>query len=152
MSRLNAKQYEKFIAKPVAGGGYCIPLEEAVTGNTFRKGISAMPTIVQRKISGADIRIYRIGDQWFGFRLTSASLDYRQNNDVKIELLKTQSQKIIKPLTLLLDAMKMNWAADDFKESKNELVFLEVNSHTMFSQFDECTKGKLCDAILDMLS
>lgn len=151
LDRLDTKQYKKFIAKPVAGGGYCIPLEEAVTDQTFRKGISAMPAIVQHKIHGADIRIYRIGKQWFGFRLTSSYLDYRQNNDVKIEMLKTLPQKIIKPLALLLDAMKMDWAATDFKENKNELVFLEVNSQPMFSRFDECAKGKVCDAILNMI-
>ncbi len=148
-SRLpDEKHFKEFIAKPVAGGGYCTPLQQVVDGETFRNGISAMPAIVQRRIPGEDIRIYRIGEQWFGFRLTATALDYRQDRHVKIKLLKKLPQQLIRPLAKLMDAMHLEWGAADFKENNDAPVFLEVNSHPMFSRFDQCANGKICDAIL----
>jgi hypothetical protein len=72
------------IAKPVPGGGYCTPLDELLTRTELRDGVAATPAIVQPRLRGPDVRIYRIGNRTFGFRIDDAALDYRTSRDCRI--------------------------------------------------------------------
>ena len=145
----------EMIAKPVPGGGYCMPVEDLLAGTELRDGVAATPAIVQRRLSGPDLRIYRIGRRYAGFRIRSEMLDYRMARGAStIEPLDSLPDSLIERLGMLMDAMGLDWGAADFKigaEGEEEPVFLEVNSDPMFSVFDRIGKGAITGAMFEML-
>ncbi len=156
-NRLNAAgngESKSIIAKPVNGGGYCQEVSELLGSTEIRKGNAACPAIIQQKIVGPDIRIYRIGKQFFGFKIESEVLDYRQAKARKIQFLNKLHSPIVKKMRKLLDEMGLDWGAVDFKyELKTKkYYFLEVNSNPMFSAFDKVSHGRLSASIFEALT
>ncbi|MEZ5451489.1 MAG: hypothetical protein R3E93_01535 [Thiothrix sp.] len=54
-----------WITKPVTGGSYCSPLEKHA-GSV--NNILSYPQIIQQRLEQPELRVFRIGDAWFGFR------------------------------------------------------------------------------------
>jgi len=135
------------IAKPVAGGDYCYPLEEAIAKSTLREGLLPAPALIQQRLRSPETRIYVVGGQSFAFDMKSDSLDYRVKQDVEISLL-PEMPKEIGALRILMAEIKMDFGAADFKtDASGELVFLELNTSPMFAQFDRAAGGRLAGAI-----
>ena len=146
--------YKDFIAKPVMGGGYCHPLDAIVEDTEFRSGYTAHPAIVQQCVKGDDIRIYRVGEKYLAFSITSDKIDYRQTLNHTIEVLEKIPEAIVKHLSDLMNRMQLNWGAADFKRcaQTGQWYFLEVNSNPMFSVFDRKVDQKISQSILQFLT
>ena len=140
-----------WIAKPVNGGDYTRLLADARADGAWAAGME--PAIVQRRLVGPELRIYRVGDRWFAFRLDSEALDYRATRDVAIGLVPAP-EDLTGPLRRLMDRLGLDFGAADFKTcpETGRPLFLEVNSAPMFVAFDRAAAGALCDAIIDWLA
>lgn len=154
-NKLDFEQHEvhQVVAKPVAGGGYCMNLSELLSGSKGEEELGASPAIVQSKISGSDVRIYRVGKEFFGFRIRSTEVDYRRTMSREIKNVERLGPAIVRKLKTLMDSLGMDWGAADFKQCDDcgKLYFLELNSNPMFSVFDQVGKGVLTTAILNFL-
>jgi len=138
--------------KPVAGGDYCRELLPANL-EKVKESWFPRPYIFQEKLIEPEIRIFRVGDQFFSFNVSSESLDYRvAGSNVRVTEIENPKE-LLPGLTELTDRLGLNYAAADFKTraTDRQLVFLEVNSNPMFQAFDIACKSKLCDAMLDWL-
>ena len=115
----------KWIAKPVLGGDYCYSLPEALAKTDLRKGLAAVPAIVQRRLIAPEIRIYVIGESAFAFEVRSGSLDYRVNQDAELILLPEVPTELAMLRKLML-RLGMDFGAADFKTDPEtgHLVFL----------------------------
>jgi glutathione synthase/RimK-type ligase-like ATP-grasp enzyme len=140
------------IQKPAAGGEYTTlfdDLRPRVTGNR----LAAYPRFIQTKLARPELRIYRVGDEYFAFSLSSRDIDYRTHNRAKLKLARAPAELLGK-LHALCEAIGLDFAAADFMRDKRAgaLCFLEVNSQPMFAAFDLVAGGRICDAIIDHLS
>ncbi|MBT9313958.1 ATP-grasp domain-containing protein [Leptothoe spongobia] len=148
-SRLREIDAGGAIAKPVAGGDYCYPLEQLMHSVEFHTGCTATPAIVQNKLVAPEVRIYIVGNYAFAFEVRSNSLDYRIKQDAELLLLDTVPPEV-GALRALMTALKMNFGAADFKTDPKtkKLIFLELNSSPMFARFDQVANGALCEAMV----
>ena len=153
-SLVDNRPLHEHIAKPVTGGGPCQYLDDVLKKTKLRAGVAASPAIVQQKLLGPDVRIYGINGKYFGFRLHSDRLDYREAQHCHIEPLKCLPPTIVKSLRLLMKSMRLTWGAADFKihPDTKELTFLEINSDPMFSKFNQNNSGRLTKSILRFLT
>lgn len=142
-----------WIAKPVNGGEYTRILADARNDPAWRRQSAAEPTIIQQRLVGPDLRIYRVGGLWLAFALRSEAIDYRSSTDVTIDLVPAPKD-LTAPLARLMDALGLDFGAADFKAcpATGDPLFLEVNSAPMFAAFDAAAAGALADAILDWLA
>lgn len=144
------------IGKPVAGGDYCYPMEEALETVTEQKGIAAIPAIVQNRLVPPEVRLFFVGDEFFAFKVDAETLDYRRSKNWQINCLDLSSlpQEIFVGLQNLNKSLSLDFGAADFKAcpQTGKLLFLEVNSQPMFAAFDEACNGKLAQSILNWLS
>lgn len=141
----------EWITKPVTGGSYCQPLEPgAESGEGSGTGLLAYPQIVQQRLVSPELRVFRVGNQWFGFRVISEALDYRASAKTRIELTEAPGE-LIEKMAVLSDRLGLTFAAADFKTDPqtSELQFLEINTNPMFAGFDQIARGAVCDAMLD---
>lgn len=138
------------IAKPVAGGGYCQTLNEAL--ESVDAEFSAMPALIQSRMVAPEIRLFVIGEDAFAFRVSSPSLDYRVNQDAHLEQVDVPQE--ILQLRKLMCKLQMNFGAADFKTNPEtgQLVFLELNTSPMFAAFDKVSHGKLTESMVSCLS
>lgn len=142
-----------WIVKPVNGGEHTRPLEEALADPAWRARAAREPAILQRRLIGPELRVYRIGARWFGFLLRSPALDYR--TDPGVEVAHVPAPAALTPaLGRLMDALGLDFGAADFKTCPDtgRLLFLEVNSAPMFAAFDRVAASALSDAMLDWLA
>jgi glutathione synthase/RimK-type ligase-like ATP-grasp enzyme len=148
-ARFTAHQVERMVAKPVLGGDYCYPLEEALARTELRGGLAAVPAIVQKRLVAPEVRVYIIGQSAFAFEVRSSSLDYRVNQDAELILLPElpQEHSLLRKLMLHLG---LDFGAADFKTDPDtgQLVFLELNTSPMFARFDQVSGGQVCAAII----
>ena len=140
------------IAKPVTGGGYCKEADDLLAQTDFRNGLTSCPAIVQEKIEGPDVRIYRIGDWYAGFSIQSDALDYRQSGNRIIKPMEVLPHDLVERLGVLMNQMGMDWGAADFKWRDETFYFLEINSNPMFSVFEKIAQGKISSQILYFLT
>ncbi len=140
------------IAKPVAGGDFCYPLDDLLRSLQPRHGCSATPAIVQNRLVAPEIRVYVVGDRTFAFEVQSPSLDYRVKQDVDLVPLDSPQPEVEK-LRALMAALRMDFGAADFKTDPKtqRLAFLELNSSPMFVRFDQVVEGALCRAMVQAL-
>lgn len=151
-AQLQQLDARRTIAKPVAGGDYCYPLEQLMQSVEFHHGCTATPAIVQNKLVAPEVRIYVVGDDAFAFDVRSQSLDYRIKQDADLLLLDAVPSEV-EQLRSLMTTLKMNFGAADFKTDPvtQQLVFLELNSSPMFTRFDQVADGALCKAMVRAL-
>lgn len=142
-------QQGDWIRKPVTGGSYCEVLE-VVKGRKNR--ITPYPRIIQKQLAQPEIRIFRVGEQWFAFKVISEALDYRVAKDTRLEQTEVPSE-LREKMQQLADILGLTFAAADFKTDPEtgELQFLEINTNPMFIGFDQAAGGSLCDAMLSQL-
>lgn len=142
-------EYGAWITKPVTGGSYCTVLEkhEGKVNN-----ILSYPQIIQRRLEQPELRVFRIGDAWFGFRVMSDVLDYRTSTATRLQVTDVPGD-LVEKLARLSTHLKLDFAAADFKADPRtgEWQFLEINSSPMFAGFDQVAGGALSDAILRYL-
>jgi len=152
---LDVAEDHPIVAKPVAGGDYCVPLEEAARRAPLRDGLAATPAIAQERLVPPEVRIYWVEDAFFAFTVTADALDYRTSASCRIEpLALEQVRDLLEPLRRLTDALGMSFGAADFKASAStgELVFLEVNNQPMFAAFDAVCEGAISQRIVTALA
>jgi hypothetical protein len=141
------------IVKPVAGGAYTQRLGDVLGEAPVVGGALAMPAIVQPELVSPEVRVYRIRDDWFAFQIKSDTLDYRTSTATRLEYIGTPAPRLVHRLRRLLDGLSLDFAAVDFRTSRDssELFFLEVNTMPMFSAFDHASKGAISSAMLSYL-
>lgn len=133
-----------WIEKPVHGGEHTKMLD--VAGKTDNGGgISIAPITMQAKMVKPEFRFFRVGDRYRAFTMDSPSLDYRENQDAKVEEVPFPEEHKAK-YTQLTDLLGLDFAAADYitDPQTGELCFLEVNSGPMFTAFDIASGGELC--------
>lgn len=142
---------EKWVEKPVEGGAYTRKLLPAPIQNGS-ENVLIGPVTIQEELVFPEVRIFRAGNQLISFRVTSDSLDYRESNNTKLELVQTP-EKLKNPFMQLTESMGLEFAAADFKTHPRtgELHLLEVNSGPMFTGFDRNSDGQLTRLMLDWL-
>ena len=140
----------EWIKKPVTGGAHCEPLEKRQ--QTGIAGSYSYPQIIQYRLEQPELRIFRIGKNWFAFNVISDALDYRSSDATTIRMADVP-EALIPKMTKLTELLGLDFAAADFKTDPHtkELQFLEINTNPMFSGFDQISEGALCDAILENL-
>lgn len=143
---------EEWISKPVAGGDYTRPLDETRALPTSEADDAPAPAIVQRRVRGPDLRIYRIGGKTFAFEIASSALDYRTTKAPDIRIVPAP-EPLIGPLDAVMAHLGLDFGAADFKTDPvtGEHFFLEVNSAPMYAGFDKLVDGRICDALIDAL-
>lgn len=140
------------IAKPVAGGGYCLSLRDAIERAEVRQERLAMPALVQKRLAAPEVRVYVIGQETFAFEMRTESLDYRVKQDV--ELILREPPEEASALRCLMKKLQMDFGAADFKTDPEtgRLTFLELNTSPMFARFDYDSQGQLCRAMVRALT
>lgn len=135
-----------WVTKPVTGGSYCAELEK-YEGRI--NNILSYPQIVQQRLEQPELRVFRIGHAWFGFRVMSDALDYRTSSATRMKLVEVPGE-LVEKLACLSDHLGLDFAAADFKTDaqSGELQFLEINTNPMFAGFDQVAAGALSDALL----
>lgn len=151
--RLEARLAEACIAKPVAGGGLCQTLDDALREAPGPAPFLAMPALVQPRLVAPELRIFVVGEQTFAFDVRSPSLDYRAQQDADVHAVPVPS-RAAQPLHALMREFRMDFGAADFKTDPDsgELVFLELNTSPMFARFDAACGGALCRAMVEHLT
>jgi hypothetical protein len=150
---LRARLSAPSIAKPVAGGGLCQTLDEALQTLDPASPVehSAMPALIQPRLAASEMRLFVIGQHHFAFDVSSPSLDYRAQQDATVTLCETPPE--VQPLRELMRRMGMTFGAADFKRDSDtgEWVFLELNTSPMFAHFNWASEGALCRAMVQHL-
>lgn len=143
---------KEWIAKPTAGGGFCVALSDALAEVPNRKPSLPTPAIVQRRLTPPELRLYCVGERTFGFEVESPSLDYRADPNPRIRLVRRKVEAEA-GLRRLMGSLGMDFGAADLKTdpSSGELVFLELNTSPMFARFDSEAGGALSLAIVEHL-
>lgn len=141
------------VTKPVAGGDHCRELGPLLARTPRAGGAAAAPALVQERLVPPDVRVYRVGERLLPFRIVSDVLDYRTSPRTRVEETEVP-ETILHQVRALTDAVGLDFAAVDLKASADtgELVFLEVNTGPMFSAFDAASDGRLCGAMIDVLT
>src|SRR5688572_763045 len=146
----------QLVVKPVNGGDYTKELREALEVAPVLNSSLASPAIVQERLTPPEIRVYRIGQSFFGYQLVADALDYRTTSDCQVVSLELSGlpEGLIDRLAALMDRLEMNFGAADFKASPEtgRLLFLEINNSPMFAAFDTVSEGRLTNAMVDFLS
>lgn len=139
------------VAKPVAGGGLCRPLEQALA-LAPECDVLASPAIVQEQLVPPELRVYVIGSRVLGFVVESAHLDYREVQDARVRPTQVDPE-LARRLLALARHMGLDFAAADFKTAAADgrPRFLEINTGPMFAAFDRASEGTLTDAMVAAL-
>lgn len=139
------------VAKPVNGGDYCVRIRDILVDVPARNGRAAGPAIVQEELVPPDIRVFCVGDRTLCYEIESDGLDYRNATRCRVKETRVAPSNLLARLLRLSGSMGLDFSACDLKFSpaRRELVFLEINSAPMFVAFDQASKGRLCDAIID---
>lgn len=142
----NIHDTENWIQKPVTGGSCTKTLEPDAS-------IQPYPHIIQEKLNYPELRLFRIGKEWFAFRVNSPDLDYRISKDVTIEPVQPPDD-IVPGMEKLIANLKMDYAAADFKTcpKTGKFKFLEINSMPMFPGYDDMCGRALSDALITFFS
>lgn len=146
--KLNSKKY---IYKELEGGSYTEEIKKDQLDSNL-KPKADYPFFIQEKLIQPEIRVFRVVDSYFSFKMISDSLDYRANNNVKIEYIET-SDELREKVKKVTDALNLNYSALDLKthEETGELMFLEANSQAMFAAFDEHVDFAITDSMINYL-
>jgi glutathione synthase/RimK-type ligase-like ATP-grasp enzyme len=126
----------RVIYKPVAGGAATQELgPEDLTDERLR-ALAGAPVTFQELLPGDNFRVYCIDDDVVAtFRIVSAALDFRQNEEV-LELC-TLDQTVHEQCLKATQALGLRWSGIDLRAGADGgLRFLEANSSPMFLGFD----------------
>jgi glutathione synthase/RimK-type ligase-like ATP-grasp enzyme len=143
-----------FIQKPVDGGDHTKEISE-LTENVKQDQESLNRAITfQEKLETPEMRIFRVGNQQLAFDLYCDDLDYRVQQNAKLEYRGENIPEDLAKMNFeLTEALGLEFAATDLKvcSKTGGYKILEVNSGPMFKGFDQVANGKLTSAILENL-
>lgn len=140
------------VYKPVGGGDMCRQLDAEALRRVTEPHLPR-PYIFQEKLVPPEIRIFRVGEDFFAFRIDADALDYRTvGGEAKVTEVEPPPS-LLPGLRSLTDRLGLTYTAADFKTDAEtgKLVFLEANSNPMFAAFDVASDGRLIDTMLDWL-
>jgi hypothetical protein len=143
------------VAKPIAGGAYCVDLPGGLEGVEWVDGRAAAPAFVQERLSYPEYRVYLIGGRIVAFTIVAQSIDHRTDRRSVIRRIdpETIDPAIRAGLIALAASLGIDFCAFDLKTDRTGgLSFLEVNTGPMFSGFDAVGENGVADAIVDALS
>jgi glutathione synthase/RimK-type ligase-like ATP-grasp enzyme len=143
---------ENWICKPVEGGEHTRSLSDFLANVADRPAYSR-PITVQRRLTGREIRVFRVGEEIMSFDVRSESLDYREHQDADVRPANTPDE-IAGPFKRFTDSIGLDFCAGDFLEDQNDgrLHMLEINTGPMFVHFDYVMDGELTRALLAALT
>ncbi len=141
-----------YVEKPVDGGAHTQLLKMRDPA-AFARGNILTPITVQQKLVFPEIRIFRIGDELFAFRLSSDKIDYRDSQNTTLHPAEVP-EPFRKPFFELTEYLGLEYAAADLKtdEATGQLALLEVNSGPMYMGFDQVCGGALSRAMIQYLT
>lgn len=151
---LSAQDADASVVKPVADGGFCQATRDVLMSCETIANAAPQPAFVQERLVPPEVRIYRIGRHWFGFRVESDRLDYRTDRTVGLQPIDLAPHAdLIQGLDILTKHLGLDFGAADFKTcpQTGRLLFLEFNNAPMFAAFDRVCNGLVVDAILETL-
>lgn len=144
------------IAKPVAGGAYCIQASEARGMTDWHEGKAPIPAIVQDRLVYPEYRVFRFGEGFMTFEITSDHLDYRPHRDTQIKPVGNDvlGDGVIERLKTMTDRLSIDFFACDFKTHADTGVplFLELNSGPMFAAYDAAADLQLSEGMVHWLT
>jgi hypothetical protein len=140
------------VAKPVAGGGYCVPVRDGIEASEDLAGALPAPAIVQDRLVAPELRIYLVGDATFAFEVRSTQLDYRDDPASTVHPV-APPPDIVRRLRQLAEDVGLDLCAADLKTCprSGELVFLELNGQPMWQAFDHAVDGAMSRCIVTQL-
>jgi hypothetical protein len=139
------------VAKPVGGGGYCVPLEDALSA--VEGAAAPQPAFVQERLVGPEVRAYVVGEAVWSWEIVTEALDHRTDPRCPVRAV-ALAPEVQTRLVGLARALGLDFAAADFKRRPGEAepVFLEINSQPMWTAYDAACGGALADAIVAWLT
>jgi hypothetical protein len=150
-----AGEYDEVVAKPVNGGGYCKPLNEALDLGLGRDGRMPIPAFIQERLNYPEYRVYRIGGQLLAFRIESTQIDHRISSGSAMTMVALDVEPLsgeVPRLWSMTERLGLDFCAFDLKTRKDGRVcFLEVNTGPMFAAHDWAAKGRLTEMIVEEL-
>ncbi|MCK6513766.1 hypothetical protein L6R46_01745 [Myxococcota bacterium] len=148
-----AREVEALVAKPLRGGGLCVPLEDALAEQDADASAAPSPAFVQARLHGPELRVTLVGERAFTFQIHAEVLDHRATPDAPFERVDDPPEAVLGPLFALASAMGLQLCAADLKQDdEGALVLLEMNAQPMYTAYDTACDGAITDAILDLLS
>lgn len=144
---------EPTIYKPINGGDMCRELNREELEKVSTR-VLPRPYIFQERLEPPELRVFRVGDQVFGFDVSADALDYRTVGNEAVVTPREVPKDLIAPLMKLSDTIGLTYTAADFKVSAEdgEFCFLEINSNPMFMGFDIASNGALVRAMIEYLT
>lgn len=139
------------IVKPVAGGEFTRDYDKAILSEFDIGNMNRFPRFIQDKLSRPELRAFVIGSEVVGFKIASASTDYRNDAKVQVSICDVP-EYIVYGLLKLCEELRLNFAAADFMlDDEGSYTFLEINTQPMFVAFDNAAGGALVDRMIDFL-
>ena len=144
---------EKMIRKPVSGGDYAKELTK-FDEMLYKEQVTRAPMICQNLLDYPELRVFKIGRDFFSFEINSTVLDYREDTEANSMKLIENDPSLIAKLDELNHSLGLDFSAVDLKFSKKTSNFnlLEINTSPMFAGFDRIANGKLIDSMINYLS
>lgn len=146
---------DKVIVKPVAGGAYTLTAAEIDEEIPWDNSQAPMPAFVQEKLIYPEYRVFRYGETFMTFEITSSHLDYRPYGDNTLMRVDNSvlGEEILNALKAMSNELCIDFFACDFKThpTTGRPLFLELNSGPMFAAFDRKADGELSKGIVNWL-
>ena len=142
----------RVIYKPVAGGAATKELRpEDLTDERLRT-LSGAPVTFQQLLPGDNYRVYCLdGRVVASFRITSAEIDFRQNEETLEET--TLPDDVLQQCLNAASVLGLRWTGMDLRDDgEGTLRFLELNSSPMFLGFDARAGTDVLGALVDALA
>jgi hypothetical protein len=138
---------QDWIVKPVEGGSYTRLLSTVLDGGDRRVAF------VQERLSYPEVRLFRVGEKFFAFRIDAGTLDCRADREMDLVEI-APPPELLQPMKKLSDRLGLTYSAADFKTHPvtGQLVFLEINTMPMFTGYDDAANRKLSAAMVEFLS
>lgn len=152
LNGLGAQEFEnpsEKIVKVVGDGEATRQLDKAISAHIDDKVFASRPWIVQEKLDYPELRVFRVGEWLFGFKMHSTELDHRVDDNLQM-VYEDVPNELMGPMVSFTNSLKLDFCAADFKTCPRtgEYVFLEVNTAPTFSGYDAKVGGELSDAII----
>lgn len=142
----------RVVYKPVAGGAATKELGPEDMTEERLKALRGAPVTFQELLEGDNYRVYCLDEEVVAcLRVVSASLDFRQNEEVVEET--TLPGEIREQCLEASELVGLRWTGIDLRaDATGTLRFLELNSSPMFLGFDARAGTKILDALVDRLA
>ena len=141
------------IFKPVYGGAHTEKISaKHLEPEHLAKALRQSPITLQQYIEGSNIRTYAIGQQLFSVQLDSASIDFRNDQGMQVQIIETPKH-IAAQVARIMPLLGLNWTAIDWRRDLNgEYYFLEANPSPMFLGMQQQTGLPLCDSLIEAMT